>query len=218
MTIRAYSDSYRNGAANCLAVAFDYAIGDCGFSPDEFAALFVVSGYAERFGRGNPAVVAGLSGVELTAAIVRETDPERPLPPPTFSQERSPEYWAGWMIAQYQWFSASPFCDLFEKVPPSEVLPMYKIYHEMDETSFFDAMDRKIALRMGETKLKKQRENRGLSQSELARLAGVKLRSVQLYEQRVNPIDRAQVGTIFKLAHALGCRVEDLLEKPQTTE
>ena len=66
-----------------------------------------------------------------------------------------------------------------------------------------------------DTKLKRIRENRGLSQSELAKLSGVKLRSIQMYEQRVNDIDKAQAGTIYKLSRVLGCTVEDLLESPE---
>jgi len=68
--------------------------------------------------------------------------------------------------------------------------------------------------RVSETKLKKVREAAGLSQSELAKKSGVSLRSIQMYEQRQNNIDKAQGHTLYKLSVALGCDIEDLLERP----
>ena len=52
----------------------------------------------------------------------------------------------------------------------------------------------------------------GLSQSKLADEAGVSLRSIQMYEQRNKDINKAQALTVVKIARALGCEVEDLLE------
>ena len=66
----------------------------------------------------------------------------------------------------------------------------------------------------GDTNLKRIRENRGLSQAELAEQSGVNLRNVQMYEQRVNGIDKAQSNILYKLSRVLGCNVEDLLENP----
>ena len=40
------------------------------------------------------------------------------------------------------------------------------------------------------------------------------LRSIQMYEQRNNDIDKAQGHTLYKLSLALGCEIEDLLESP----
>ena len=52
----------------------------------------------------------------------------------------------------------------------------------------------------------------GCSQAELARLPGVSLRSIQMYEQRNKNINKASVETAHRLAKVLGCRVEDLME------
>ena len=214
MAIRAYSEDYLECAAASLAVACDYAVNVCGMRPDDFADIFVISGECGKFGRGNPSVVAGKSGIELVRSIVEKVDPGRELPEPEFSQSRSPEYWAGWALAQYQWYSAKTFKAVFSRVPLSEIVKMYKIYHEMDITAFIDVMDKKIAERSVTTNLKNIRENRGISQSELAEISGVKLHSIQLYEQRVNDIDKAQAQTLFKISLALGCKMEDLLENP----
>lgn len=97
----------------------------------------------------------------------------------------------------------------------SEIISMYRIYHEMDVERFIEDMDKKYDSVQLETRLKTIRENRGISQAELARISGVKLRSIQMYEQKVNDIDKAQAGTVYKLSRVLGCSMEDLLENPE---
>lgn len=93
---------------------------------------------------------------------------------------------------------------------------MYSVYHEMDITQFIDTLDRFYNEIDAETKLKRIRESRGLSQADLANESGVHLRSIQMYEQKVNDIDKAQVQTLYKLSRVLGCTIEDLLEDPMS--
>lgn len=47
-----------------------------------------------------------------------------------------------------------------------------------------------------------------------ADLSGVKLRSIQMYEQKSNDIDKAQARTLYKISRVLGCNIEDILENP----
>ncbi len=216
MTIRAYNELYLNDAIKNLANAFNYAINVCKLEPDWFAKLFVLSDVSTQFERGNPAFISGKSGEELVRDILSEVDPGEELPAPLFSEERTPEYWAGWALAQYQWASAKRFKDIFERIPLSTIIAMYPTFHEMDISRFNESMDRRYNEFVTETKLHKIRKSRQISQTELAKLSGVNLRSIQLYEQRVNDIDKAQAQTLYKLSRVLGCNVEDLLEKPAT--
>ncbi len=88
---------------------------------------------------------------------------------------------------------------------------MYSTLHEADITKFFD-----IANTYFDNKeisnLKIVRQASGLSQSKLTKLADVKLRSIQMYEQRRNDINKAQEKNLYKLAKVLGCNIEDLLD------
>lgn len=63
-----------------------------------------------------------------------------------------------------------------------------------------------------DTNLKRIRENAGISQLKLAELSGVSVRMIQKYEQRDRDINKAQVINICKIASALGCNVQDLIE------
>ena len=210
----AYSELYLNDAKSCLADMFDYIINDCNLESDWIASLFVTTGYAQKFETGNPAILSGMSGIELGKAIVKKAYNKKDAPGANFREDRSPEYWAGWALAEYQWFSGRRFKDIFERIPLSKVIDMYSVYHEMDISQFIDSMEKFYNGTILETKLKRIRENRGISQSELAKLSGVKLRSIQMYEQKVNDIDKAQGHTLYKISRVLGCNIEDLLENP----
>jgi len=209
-----YSELYLNDAKKILATMFDYAVHDCEYKIDWVVELFLKSGYAKRFERGNPTVVGGMSGIELARKIIDKIYKEELEIEAAQPMDKTPEYWAGWALADYQWYSGYRFEDIFEKVKMSEIVNMYHPYHEMSIEHFYEAMDKKMDRIMGETKLKRVRETAGLSQSELAKISGVSLRSIQMYEQRQNDIDKAQGHTLYKLSVALGCDIEDLLERP----
>ena len=214
MMTHAYSAAYLSNAKELLSSFFDYAINDCKLKPDWITALFVNTGYAKQFERGNPAYIAGMSGVELARAVIVKAYGSREFPPPTNTEDYSPAYWAGWALAQYQWFCGRRFKDIFARIPLTKIIDMYSVYHEMDITSFIDAMEVFYKTAEGDSKLKRIRESRGLSQSELAEESGVHLRNIQMYEQRVNNIDKAQAHMLYKLSRVLGCDMEDLLENP----
>lgn len=63
------------------------------------------------------------------------------------------------------------------------------------------------------TNLKRIRTTSGISQSKLAELSGVNIRMIQHYEQRTKDINRAEAETVYKLAVALNCKMEDLIEQ-----
>lgn len=62
------------------------------------------------------------------------------------------------------------------------------------------------------TNLKACREQAGISQSKLAKSSGVNVRMIQYYEQGVRDINRAEAMTLYRLAKALNCRMDELLE------
>ena len=85
------------------------------------------------------------------------------------------------------------------------------------QTSKFDAVADKLLTtnRLARpTRLQTLRKNRGLTQIELSVASDVSLRMIQLYEQRRNDINKVEVGTVIRLARALGCAVEDVVEQP----
>lgn len=62
------------------------------------------------------------------------------------------------------------------------------------------------------SKLAQIRQENGLSQSQLADKADVNRSMIQFYEQGVKDINKAQAQTVKKLAQALGCTMEELID------
>lgn len=211
MMTYAYDEAYLYDAKQELGDMFDYFITDCKLEPDWAAEIFMFSGYAQLFEYGNPWVVGGMSGVELAQRILRETAGWEEFPEPSCSYDKSAYYWAGWTLAEYQWFCNIRFADIFRKTPLSVIIDMYPVYHEMDIMHFIEDMGLKTYT--GETRLKTLRSRLGMSQSQLAKASGVNLRNIQLYEQKINDIDKASGTILYKLARALHCSMEDLLEE-----
>ena len=64
-----------------------------------------------------------------------------------------------------------------------------------------------------QTQLTKIRQDRNLTQKELAQKSGVSIQAIRNYEQGVKPIESVQYSILKKLAGALECSVEDIVGK-----
>lgn len=212
MMIHAYQEMYLSNAQAALGDAFDYAVHACDISGDVFVELFLGSTICKRMENGEPSILAGKSGIEIVREIVRETTGKELSNPPKEDMWRSSEYWIGWAIAYYQWYSAKKYSEIFTALPFAELQRLYPTLHEADITKFVDIADKRIKEVFPETNLKRIRVIYGCSQSELARNSGVSLRSIQMYEQRNKDINKASAETVYRLAKVLGCQIEDLLE------
>ena len=208
----AYRKTYLYNAARNFGHMMDYAVNDCEINGCLFLHMFISSGLAHRFEHGNPKTVAGMSGVDLATEAITKTTGNAPKAVPSVTDYRTSEYWGGWALAHYQWYTARSFSSILRFMPFSDILNMYYTLHEADITKFYEAADEIYMHMRPQTNLKRIREAAGLSQSLLSTEAGVSLRSIQMYEQRNKDINKAQVLTIVKIARALGCEVEDLME------
>jgi len=213
--MRAYKETYLYNAANKLGSMMDYAVNDCSLDGDQYLFMFISSGLAQQFERGNPRVIAGLSGVEIAVQTIISATGRAPGAEPAYVDYRTEEFWGGWALAHYQWYSSRSFSVILRFMPFARLLEMYLPLHEADITKLYAAVDEIYALTLPQTNLRRFRELAGLSQSELSAEADVSLRSIQMYEQRNKDLNKAQAITVLKLARSLGCEVEDLIESGQ---
>ena len=213
MMTRAYQEIYLNRVQSMLGDAFDYAVNTCGVPGEDFVKFFSVSSISKRMENGEPSVLLGKSGIETAIDVLTETTGRTPEAKPQDRFERSAEYWIGWAIAYYQWYSSRKYSEIFKVLSFDDLQKMYVTLHEADITKFADIADRKIRDYYSDTNLKRIRNSYGCTQAELAELSGVSLRSIQMYEQRRKDINKAGAETVYRLAKALGCTVEDLIEK-----
>ena len=213
MATRAYQQFYLNDAQQNLAVMFDYALRTLKYNGDQFFLYFIQSEVAQKFEHANPKYIAGMSGIELCQNVLNKIGTTVLFPQnPKIKQGK--EFWLGWVLAYYQWYSGLRFSDLQEYgLIPSEILSRY-ILHEADISKFVSAAN-KIILQnknASPTRLQKIRKAQNLTQKQLSDLSGVSLRMIQLYEQRQNDINLASGQTINSLARALCCNFYDIME------
>ena len=210
---RAYQEIYLSKAQSVIGDAFDYAVNTCGIIGTDFVKLFIASSVSKRMENGEPAYLAGKSGIEIVREIVAETKGQELQIEPQEHFGRSKEYWIGWAVAYYQWYSGRKYSDIFKVLSFEDLQKMYYTLHEADITKFVEIVDSKIKEYFSETNLKRIRTAYGFTQAELAERSGVSLRSIQMYEQRNKNINKASADSMYSLAKALGCTMEDLIER-----
>lgn len=211
--IHAYPEIYLSKAQSVLGDVFDYAVNTCDIPGNTFVKLFIASSVSKRMENGEPAYIAGKSGIEIVVEIVAETKEQELQIEPQEHFGRSREYWIGWAAAYYQWYTDKRYSDIFTVISFEDLQKMYYSLHEADITKFVDIVDSRMKEYFSEINLKRVRTAYGLTQAELSKRSGVSLRSIQMYEQRNKNINKASADTIYRLAKVLGCTMEDLIEK-----
>ena len=209
----AYDYNLFSKAQMSLAWMFDYGVIDCRLALQDFYDRFLISTISKKFERGDSSVVAGMSGIEMAMSVISETDSCFELPSPRYELNRTKEYWLGWALAYYQWANNIPFSNITENINIDVIAQMYNKYHEMDIRHFAERLDEMRRETRTESAMRRLRRYAGLSQSELAKSTDIPLKTIQAYEQGQKSINNARVDYVLRIAKALDCNVELLLEQ-----
>lgn len=208
----AYPETYLYHAMKNLGEVMQTAQEELSLPVDEFCFMFISSGIASQFEKGNPKYVAGKTGREIAFEVYEKTFGEVPVYKSYIICEAlSPEYWVGWILAYYQWYTGHSFRSIQKVFPASELLKRYHPLHEADEMKTVDIIDSRFQKQASVNRLQEYRRLLGLSQSELAKRSGVNIRSIQQYEIGAKDIKKASVTTVIALSKALNCNTEALL-------
>ena len=210
--IHAYDKQYLDDAMKCLGEAMDYVNNSCHIDMDNFLELFIGTGYAKQFAVGVPKLISGISGTELVMDVLTKSGINMDFPKAQIDYEYSPQYWCGWILAYYQWYTGRSFKEIQKYISMKEIEKLYPTLHEASEKKFVDTVNRMIRKKNPPTRLQMQRKISGYSQRKLAEKVGVNLRTLQQYEIRAKDINKAASTTLLALSRVLGCGVEDLLE------
>lgn len=207
--MKAYNSTYINSAMTCLGEMMDYGVNECGIDPAKFFQNFIGLGYASAFESGNPKYVVGMSGQELAQRIIDESK----IPTNPFSEVDYPGiYWCGWILAYYQWCTAMPFSDIIGYLGWDYLLSAYPALHTASEDKAVSTFSKIIKQEQTASRIQTARLNFGYSQSQLAAVSEINLRTLQEYENKRRNINRASADVLLRLARALGCRIEDIME------
>ena len=196
---------------NNLGTMLDCAVNAAHCDLLVFYEMFLSSGVASQMEVGNPRYLSGMSGMELMQLVLKKSS-DKTVPVVDYAPfDRTPEYWAGWALAYYQWHSAYSFSFIQRNgLSISTVLSLYPTLHEADLSKFVQTADTLIQTHLNTRKnmLKTIRKQSRFTQKELAELSGVTLRMIQAYEQGDQDIMKAEAQTVFALARVLGCAAE----------
>lgn len=201
--IHAYNNIYLNSVMHNLAALFDMAINAEGLDADQFSYMFATSSVASGIENGFPNMLAGKSATEMLMIIL-----DKDVEYTTVPLDRTPQYWAGWILANAQWYLNKSFKEILDVMPFSSLVSMYYPYHEADEMKTIEIIQKYFPKT---SSLKLLRQKRNLTQEQLALISGVNIRSIRSYEQGENDILKAQGESLLMLSKALGCTIEELL-------
>ena len=210
--IHAYDEQYLSDAMHNLGEAFDFARNVCQIELDTFLSMMISSGVAALFESGTPKYVSGMSGTELVMDVLKKSGIEQEKASVQTEYDCSPEYWTGWIVAYFQWYTGRSFQSICEVLSMREILRLYPTLHEVSEDRAVDTLNNIILKKALPTRLQARRKNCKLTQRKLSEMSGVNIRTIQQYEGRSKDINKAAGATLRSLAQVLSCRIEDLLE------
>ena len=170
----AYSEMYLEDAMRTLGEAVDFALCDQGLNPAELTAILSNALEMKQFERGMPRVVCGMAGDELARDIIAHAGLTPVECRETYPFDRSPQYWAGWVLAYAQWMSSLGFNELLEVAPLDWIIGSYHPLHEASEDKFAQiVIDKWNDAQADKKGLKATRKAAGLTQKQLAAQSGV---------------------------------------------
>lgn len=202
--IHAYNEQFLDIIQRKVSAMFELAVLEEHIEIDAFAQKFASSSVGHALEVADPVYALGKSANELLALI----SGNEPLDIET-SSYASPEYWVGWVLAYAQWHFNKPYAAIISAIPCSKILDNYFPYHEMDIMHSMDLITKYLR---PVCPLKIIRQARGFSQSQLANLSNVPLRTIKAYEQGTVDIAKAQAETLYALAQTLNCTIEELIQ------
>lgn len=200
MAVRTFNEGYKEHAVKNFAGAVDYALRIMKMDAEDFSSRFLNGGVASSIESGNPRYLMA------PAVVLYEEITGEKATVEYNSLYTSAVYSAAETLASFQWESARSYYEILAVFPLSEIISFGGGSEEFREEFI-------RRLRTKKTNLEYLRTSAGLSQSELAALSGVDIRSIQTYEQRRNDIYKAQYNILNALAGVLSCSVEDLMDE-----
>lgn len=209
MTTHAYSQLYLSKASRAVGNMLHDAVLGFGIDGGDFLKRFIQSDVARQFENGNPKYIAGKSGLELFLEVIEKTMGESCNAEPIKTYERSSVYWTGWVLAHYQWYSGRTFKSILDTIPYDELIGLYGTLHEADIQKSYEVLETHFT--GSESRLKTVRKCCGLTQEALAKESGVSLNTIRAYERKSKDLNKAQIDIVIKLAKALKCGVDELV-------
>lgn len=138
--IHAYSKLYLDSTQDILGHAFDWVANTCGEDLDVFFERFARSNISELFGSVCPRYAVGCNGAELVNFVMEDLGLPEYDKPHEFWGDWSPEYWAGWNLAYFQWRENLSFKQIQKRISVHKVLDLYLGWREDNPDDIADIL------------------------------------------------------------------------------
>ena len=208
--INAYDQSYLSKISHSVGYMLHYAVHEYNLKGDEFIGLFIQSKISERIEEGDVNYLAGKSGLDLFLDVMDIISDKKYLPKNIKVYTRTKEYWVGWVITHYQWYSGKSFKHIIDNIPYDNLIKLYDPLHEADIYKSYEVFDN--YLKKGISNLKRIRLLCKLSQTELSKLSNVSVNTIRAYENKSKDINKSQINILRQLSNALKCNALDLID------
>ena len=137
MVMHAYPCDYVNIAQRIMGDMLDYAVNKYDVEIDEFFGMFIVSDISKQFQSGNPTYVAGKTGCELFKEVIAESGLKLDDKEDVMYIDKTAEYWTGWALAYYQWYTGRTFAKIWNAVKLKDIV-LPKGLNKIGDNSFAD--------------------------------------------------------------------------------
>lgn len=222
----AYNDHFLQSVQTSLGSMLDCGVNTLEFGMRDFYNMFLTSEVSLLFNRGDCYTVCTLGGVELAEYVVCNAMNNsnfihvRKASDPAYNQQlsdaiinvKSAEYWTGSVVAAYAWEKNISYDELDRMIPIEHIFDLYESFKDADMLMINIRLDELFHEASKTSKLKIRRQLMGLSQAELAKRAGVPIRTLQQYEQKRKNINNAKAIYLVNLASVLHLEIRDLME------
>ena len=120
-------------------------------------------------------------------------------------------YWLGYILALFQWKTGYSFGNILSITKAEDILRLYPALHTVAEDNVVDVILGMYKKSSQYNRLQEYRKRLGMTQLQLAKAAGVNIRTLQQYEAGTKSIKKAAAETVFSLAAVLECQPEELV-------
>ena len=122
----------------------DYAVNACGMDLEDFLEIVSYNRVCRKIWGRCTKSSERIFWNGACGGSASKSGKKDELPEPQVEFTCSREYWSGWILAYYQWYSEKKFKEIEAGLPVREVVEMYPALHEAPEDKFVEAADRII--------------------------------------------------------------------------
>ena len=208
-----YPQIYLDDAMKNLGEMTEYAAEKCSIPFDSVYRYFIITGYGERWEKGDPQIISGFSGTELWIRVMEKCDIHDSVYPAALVRyDAGFYYWCGYITAFCQWNFGWSFSAISETFKEGDYRRFYPALHTASDDKCAEVFLQTFQSRRRITRLAAYRKNLLMTQQQLADRSGISRRTIEEYESGRKSLSKAGADRILVLSRELKCSPEALLE------